>query len=171
MSSSFRAIVVAVVNATACVVLTHRDVAAQTCSISSAAPGPLSCSVTTTVHMSLRIPAMVGVTMTSPVASPQMSPVVHAALSVKTNRSYSVQIASAPMIETDETVATASPGPRVTWATTAERASLGETPTEIDAYDGPSDERTPIQVVFARESRRDVSPLDPIRLVLTVVAP
>jgi hypothetical protein len=164
MSSSFRVIAAAVVNATACVVLAHGDAAAQTCSISSTAPGPLSCSVTTTVHMSLRIPSMVGVTMTSPAASLQTSPVVRAGLAVKTNRSYSVQIASAHD-------APAGSAPRVTWATAAERASLDEMPTQIDAYDGPSDDRTPIEVAFARESRHDVSPLDPIRLILTVVAP
>jgi hypothetical protein len=171
MSSSFRVIAAAVVNATACVVLAHGDAAAQTCSISSTAPGPLSCSVTTTMHMSLRIPSMVGVTMTSPAASSQTSPVVRAGLSVKTNRSYSVQIASAPDVPAGPPGSTAGSAPRVTWATAGERAPLDENPTQIDAYDGPSDDRTPIEVAFARESRRDVSPLDPIRLILTVVAP
>ena len=174
MSTSFRAIAAAVVHATACVLLTHGDAQAQSCSISSAARGSLSCSVTTTVHMNLRIPAMVGVSMTSPAPSSTMSPVVRANLRVKTNRSYSVQIASAPAITPSESSgAVTAPAPlsRVMWATAGERASLDETPTQIDTNDGPSDDGSPIQVAFARELRRDVSPLEPIRLVLTVVAP
>lgn len=174
MSTSFRAIAAAVVHATACVLLAHGNAAAQTCSISSTARGSLSCSVTTTVHMNLRVPAMVGVSMTSPAASSPMSPVVRANLNVKTNRSYSVQIASAPAITSSESSgAVTAPAPlsRVMWATAGERASLDETPTQIDTNDGPSDDGSPIQVAFARESRRDVSPLEPIRLVLTVVAP
>jgi len=57
--------IIATVGTAACLVITSAKAYAQTCSISSTARGPLSCSVTTSVHMSVRIPALVGVTVTS----------------------------------------------------------------------------------------------------------
>jgi hypothetical protein len=161
-SLSFRVVAAAAFTASTVALFAPSGASAQTCSISSTARGPLSCSVTTTVHMSMRVPEMVAVAMTAPSASLQMSLVVRAGLSVKTNRSYSLQIASAPGSASRE---------RVTWTTGPDRGSLDETPAEIDASDRPSSDREPIQLAFARDSRRDVSAPDPIRLILTVVAP
>jgi hypothetical protein len=169
--SSFRAIVAAVINATACVVLVSGSAGAQTCSINSSAPGPLSCSVTTSVRMALRIPALVGVTVTSADDAVWAAPVVHAGVKVKTNRSYALQIASAPIDPTDPTASTAKVQPSVVWSTAGSRALLSETPTQLDAYGEPTWDRDPVQVAFARPSQRGAKVLDPIRLILTIVAP
>jgi hypothetical protein len=167
--SSSRAIISAIVTATACVALVTGDAAAQTCSIGSAAHGPLSCVVTTTIHMSMRVPAMVGVTVTSPtMATELVNPAVRAGLRVKTNRSYALQVASARIDGADERIRSTQ---RVTMATAAGRGSLDETPTQIDTYGGPADDRDPIQLEFIRDSEYGVSAFDPIRLVLTIIAP
>ena len=92
---------------------------------------------------------------------------VRASLSVKTNRSYALQVASARVGGVD---AQARSTERVTMATAAGSATLDETPTQIDTYDGPADDRDPIQLDFARDSQRGVSASDPIRLVLTIIA-
>jgi hypothetical protein len=168
--SAFRAIV-AVVNATACIVIARGNARAQTCSISSTARGSLSCSVTTTVRMGLRVPSLVGVTVTSAAAGVQPSgSSIRAGLSVKTNRSYSLQIARAPLDSSDQG-APSEAASDVTWSTGGNRASLDETPTQIDAAGGPSDDRAPVEVAFARPPRGAVALLEPIRLTLTIVAP
>jgi hypothetical protein len=166
--SSSRAIISAIVTATACVALVTGDAAAQTCSIGSAAHGPLSCVVTTTIHMSMRVPAMVGVTVTSPtMATELVNPAVRAGLRVKTNRSYALQVAGARVDGVDGQARSTQ---RVTMATAAGSATLDETPMQIDTYDGPADDRAPIQLDFARDSQHGVSASDPIRLVVTIVA-
>jgi len=166
--SSSRAIISTILIAAACVVLVAGDAAAQTCSISSAARGPVSCSVTTTIHMGMRVPAMVGVTLTSAaMVTRPVNRTVRASLSVKTNRSYALQVASARVDGVD---AQAQSTERVTMATAAGSATLDETPTQIDTYDGPADDRDPIQLDFARGSQHGVSASDPIRLVLTIIA-
>jgi hypothetical protein len=168
--SPFRAIVT-VVNATACIVIACGTAGAQTCSISSTARGSLSCSVTTTVRMSLRIPALVGVTVTPAAAGIQaQGSSVRAGVRVKTNRSYALQIARALVDSSDQT-ARSEAASDITWSTDGNRASLDETPTQIDAAGGPSDDRAPVEVAFARPPRRDVALPDPIRLTLTIVAP
>lgn len=164
---STRAIIATVIPA-ACLVITSAKAHAQSCSIASTARGPLSCSVTTNVHMSLRIPALVGVTVTSSAAlAPGSASVVRAGLAVKTNRSYTLQIASAP-IDPSSRASSSTP---VTWATNEDLASLDEIPAQIDAAGGPSDDREPVQVAFARPTAAAVPSADPIRLVLTIVAP
>jgi len=100
--------------------------------------------------------------MTAPSAPSHALPVVRAGITVKTNRSYSLQVAGA---------AGSASAEHVTWSTVGDRAPLDETPTQIDTYEGPLADREPIQVAFTRDSRRDVSAPDPIRLILTVVAP
>ena len=166
--SSSRAIISTILIAAACVVLVAGDAAAQTCSISSVAPGPVSCSVTTTIHMGMRVPAMVGVTLTSAaMVTRPVNRTVRASLSVKTNRGYALQVASARVDGVD---AQAQSTERVTMATAAGSATLDETPTQIDTYDGPADDRAPIQLDFARGSQHGVSASDPIRLVLTIIA-
>ena len=166
--SSSRAIISAILTAAACILIATGEAAAQTCSISSAARGPVSCSVTTTIHMGVRIPAMVGVTVASPAMVTRLvNPTVRASLSVKTNRSFALQIASARVDGPDEQDESIQ---RVTMGTTAGSATLDETPTQIDAYDGPADDRAPIQLDFARGSQHGVSASDPIRLVLTIIA-
>ena len=163
--------IIATVSTAACLVITSAKAYAQTCSISSTVRGPLSCSVTTNVHLSVRIPALVGVTVTSSDRSASLSgSVVRAGLAVKTNRSYALQIARAPI---DQVIrASATPDvPPVSWATDEDRASLNDTPAQIDAAGGPSDDREPVQVAFARSPAGDVPSADPIRLILTIVAP
>ena len=163
-------VIIATVSTAACLVITSARAHAQTCSISSTARGPLSCSVTTNVHMSLRIPSLVGVTVTSSdVLARASGSVVRAGLAVKTNRSYALQIAAAPL---DARPTGSRPATRlVTWATEQDLASLSETPAQIDAAGGPSDDREPVQVAFARPTASDVPSADPIRLILTIVAP
>jgi hypothetical protein len=166
--SSSRAIISTILTAAACVVLVTGDAAAQTCSISSVAPGPVSCSVTTTIHMGMRVPAMVGVTLTSPAMVTRLvNRTVRASLRVKTNRSYALQVASARVDGVD---GQARSPRRVTMATAGDSATLDETPMQIDTYDGPADDRAPIQLDFARDSQHGVSASDPIRLVVTIVA-
>jgi hypothetical protein len=166
--SSPRAITSSILAAAACVVLVTGDAAAQTCSISSAARGPVSCSVTTTIHTGMRIPAMIGVTVTSPdMVTRPANPVVRASLSVKANRSYALQVASARVDGGDGRARSTQ---HVTMATAAGSATLDETPTQIDTCDGPADDRAPIQLDFARDSQRGVSASDPIRLVVTIIA-
>jgi hypothetical protein len=163
--------IIAAVSTAACLVITSAKADAQTCSIASTTRGPLSCSVTTNVHMSVRIPALVGVTVTSLDSLALASgSVVRAGLAVKTNRSYALQIARAPI---DPVIrASASPdAPPVSWATDEHRASLNDTPAQIDAAGGPSDDREPVQVAFARSPAGDVPSADPIRLILTIIAP
>ena len=163
--------IIATVGTAACLVITSAKAYAQTCSISSTARGPLSCSVTTSVHMSVRIPALVGVTVTSSDRSDSASgSVVRAGLEVKTNRSYALQIARAPIDQAIRASATPD-APPVSWATDEHRASLNDTPAQIDAAGGPSDDREPVQVAFARPPAGDVPSADPIRLILTIVAP
>ena len=83
--------IIAAVSMAACLVITSAKADAQTCSIASTTRGPLSCSVTTNVHMSVRIPALVGVTVTSLDSLALASgSVVRAGLAVKTNRSYAL---------------------------------------------------------------------------------
>lgn len=170
--SSHRRITIAVVIAAACIATQGGAIGAQACVINSTAKGPLSCSVTTTVRMNVRIPSMVGVTMIA-TGSPAIAdgPVVHAGLSVKTNRSYAVQISRAPMDSTDSFASAASRPLRVTWATPAGHAQLGDTPAQIDGLSEPRAGHEAIPVAFALERQPDVSLLDPIRLLLTVVAP
>jgi hypothetical protein len=168
--SPFRAIL-AVVSATACTVIAFGTAGAQTCSISSTARGSLSCSVTTTVRIGLRIPALVGVTVTSPATGVQASAsVVRMGLSVKANRSYALQIATAPIDPSSET-APFDAGSPVTWSMDGSPAQLDETPAQVDAAGGPSEDRGPVEVAFARPPLSGVPSLDPIRLILTVVAP
>ena len=170
--SSLRGISVAVVIAAACVATAAGGLGAQTCSISSTARGPLSCSVATTVRMNVRIPSMVGVTMRStggPVAA--AGPAVLAGLSVKTNRSYAVQLSRAPMDSADSIASASSRQSGVIWSTPTARAPLGEMPTQIDGLSGSTSGPNAIQVAFARDSQPDGAPLNPIRLLLTVVAP
>jgi len=163
--------IIATVGTAACLVITSAKAYAQTCSISSTARGPLSCSVTTSVHMSVRIPALVGVTVTSSDRSDSASgSVVRAGLEVKTNRSYALQIARAPIDQAIRASATPD-APPVSWATDENRASLNDTPAQIDAAGGPSDDREPVQVAFARKPAGDVPSADPIRLILTIIAP
>jgi hypothetical protein len=170
--SRIRAIV-SVATASAFLVIAGATARAQTCSISSTARGSVSCSVTSTVQMGLRIPALVGVTVTpvsGAVRAPGSAVGVRARLRVKTNRSYALQIASAPAIPGGRTSALRS-SPGVIWATKAHHASLDETPTQIDAAGGPSDDREPLQVAFVGPAQSDVSSDVPIRLILTIVAP
>ena len=167
--SSFRASA-AVMNAIACVLLARGSAEAQACSIKSSAPGPLSCSVTTSVRMTLRIPALVGVTVTS-ADDAARAPIVHADVKVETNRSYALQIASAPIGPSDPTGATAALYAPVVWSTAGGRALLSETPTQLDAYAEPTRDREPVRLAFARPTQRGVPALDPVRLILTIVAP
>jgi len=163
--------IIATVSTAACLVITSAKAYAQTCSIISTVPGPLSCSVTTNVHLNVRIPALVGVTVTSSDRSASLSgSVVRAGLAVKTNRSYALQIARAPIDQAIRASATPD-APPVSWATDEDRASLNDTPAQIDAAGGPSDDREPVQVAFARSPAGDVPSADPIRLILTIVAP
>ena len=167
--SSSRAIAVAVITA-ACTVVARGSAGAQACSISSTAPGPLSCSVWTTVRMTVRIPAMVGVTVTSS-QSTVAGAGVRAGLSVKTNRSYALQISRAPMDSANALPPVSSAAPKVEWATAGHRTELDDTPTQIDARMGPADGRAPVDVAFASPQTLGAAQLDPIRLLLTVVAP
>jgi hypothetical protein len=169
--SSFRAIAAAI-NAAACVLLACGSAEAQTCSINSRVPGPLSCSVTTSVRMTLRIPALVAVTViTADDAARSAVPVVHAGVRVATNRSFALQVASAPIEPTDPTESTAKVQPPVVWSTARSEAPLSETPTQLDAYAEATRDRDPVQVAFARTSQNGAAVLDPIRLILTIVAP
>jgi hypothetical protein len=169
---SFRATVAAVIYAAVCVLIARGSAQAQTCSISSSARGPLSCSVTTSVRMTLRMPALVGVTVTSPDdAVRPRGAIVHADIRVKTNRSYALQIASAPVGPADQIARTSGAALPVVWSTPVIQAPLNETPTQLDAYGEPTEDRDPVHVVFARPPRSGIPALDPIRLVLTIVAP
>jgi hypothetical protein len=169
--SSLRAIAV-VINSTACVLLARGSAKAQSCSINSNAPGPLSCSVTSSVRMTLRIPSLVGVTVTSADhAARAASSVVHAGVKVTTNRSYALQIASVPIEATDSTGSTARVHPPVVWSTAEGQALLSETPAQLDAFAEPTRDREPVQVAFARASQNGDQTLDPVRLILTIVAP
>ena len=170
--SRIRAIV-SVATASAFLVIASGNARAQTCSISSMARGSVSCSVTSTVQMGLRIPALVGVTLTPAtgvVRAPGSAVGVRARLRVKTNRSYALQIASAPAIPGGRASASGSSS-GIIWATKASHASLDETPTQIDAAGGPSDDRESVQVAFVGLALGDVPSDDPIRLILTIVAP
>jgi hypothetical protein len=170
--SSVRLIVVTVVNATACILIARGSAEAQTCSINSTVPGPVSCSVTSNVRMTLRIPALVGVTVTSLDAGDQgSSAVVHAGLTVKTNRAYALQIASAPIDPIDPPEAPPTGRSAAVWSTATDRGPLNDTPTQIDGFGEPTGTRPSVQVAFAREPKSGVSRLDPIRLRLTIVAP
>jgi len=144
---------------------------AQTCSISSTARGPLSCSVTTTVRMTMHIPSMVGVTMTSDSPALAAGATIRAGLNVRTNRSYALQISRAPMDSADSRWSDASHPSRVTWSTSLASAELAERPTQIDAFSEAAIGQDAIQLAFARDPNSDVAQLDPIRLLLTVVAP
>jgi hypothetical protein len=168
---SLRAIAV-IISATACVLLARGSAEAQSCSINSNAPGPLSCSVTSSMRMTLRIPSLVGVTVTSADDPARAaSPVVHAGVKVTTNRSYALQIASVPIETADPTGSTAKVQPQVFWSTVGGQAPLSETPTQLDTFAEPTRDREPVQVAFARASQNGARPLEPIRLILTIVAP
>lgn len=169
--SSLRSIAV-VIGATACVLLARGSAEAQSCSINSNAPGPLSCSVTSSMRMTLRIPSLVGVTVTSADDPARAaSPVVHAGVKVTTNRSYALQIASVPIETTVSTGSSARVKPPVFWSTGRGQAVLSETPTQLDAFAEPTRDREPVQVAFARASQNGARALDPVRLILTIVAP
>jgi hypothetical protein len=152
--------------------LARGSAGAQTCSINSSVPGPVSCSVTTSVRMTLRIPALVGVTViTADDAAPAAVPVVHAGVKVTANRSVALQVASAPIEPADPSESSAKVRPPVVWSTARSEALLSETPTELDAYSEATRDRDPVQVAFARPSHHGAPALDPIRLILTIVAP
>jgi len=144
---------------------------AQSCSISSTARGPLSCSVTTTVRMTVHIPSMVGVTMTTNTPSIAAGTTIRAGLDVRANRSYALQISRAPMDSADLLGSEPSHPPRVTWSSPLASAELAERPTQIDAFSGSPVSQDGIELAFARDTRSGIAPLDPIRLLLTVVAP
>jgi hypothetical protein len=167
--SSFRVICVAV--AAACLGGAGASVGAQTCSISSTARGPLSCSVTTTMRMTVRIPSLVGVTMTTDAPAIAAGRSIRAGLSVRTNRSYALQISRAPMDSVDSFAVAASHQRPVTWSTSIASAELADQPTQIDALSAPATGQTPIRVAFARDAQSATAPVDPIRLLLTIVAP
>jgi len=124
------------------------------------------------VRMSLRIPSLVGVAVTLADSDTQSArAAVRAGFSVKTNRSYALQIARAPIDSVGPIAVTRSALPRVVWSTATNRAPLGDAPTQIDARGSPGDAEGPVQVAFASEPGRGVAALDAIRLTLTVVAP
>jgi hypothetical protein len=166
--SSLRVISLAV--AAACLGGAGAGVGAQTCSISSTARGPLSCSVPTTLRMTVRIPSMVGVTMTTDAPAIAAGRTIRAGLSVRTNRSYALQISRAPMDSVDST-ASPSRRLRVSWSTAVASAELADRPTQIDALGRASAGEHAMHVTFGRDAQSDVAPLDPIRLLMTVVAP
>ena len=167
---SFRGIVGGVI-AVGCLSLPQAAARAQSCSISSTARGPLACSVKTTIRMSVRVPALIGVTVSSrDVAGQAPAAVVRAGLHIKTNRSYALQIASAdgPTGAIRPALAAAQ---RVTWSTGEGRASLDATPVQIDGGDGATDGRDTVEVTFVREPQRAGPAVEPVRFLLTIVAP
>jgi hypothetical protein len=173
---SIRAIVVACCSAAACLCLTGRDVYAQACTINSTAPGPVSCAVHTTVTMTVRVPTMVGVSVTPGVTSSgtrgqakAAASVVEAGIGVKANRSYDLQIARAPI---DSASITPVP-PAVTWSTATSSALLGDTPIRIDQYGSATSDRPPTRLALSRDPRHihGIATADPIGLLLTIVAP
>jgi hypothetical protein len=163
--------VISLVVAVVCLGGAGASVGAQTCSISSTARGPLSCSVTTTMRMTVRIPSMVGVTMTTDAPAVAVGRTIRAGLSVRTNRSYALQISRAPMDSVDSFAVAGSYQRPITWSTPVASAELADRPTQIDALGAPATGQTPIHVAFARDAQSDVAPVDPIRLLLTIVAP
>ena len=113
---------------------------------------------------------MVGVTVTSS-QSTVAGAGVRAGLSVKTNRSYALQISRAPMDSTNVVPTVSSAAPKVEWATAGHRMELDDTPTQVDARSRPAEDRAPVDVAFASAQRLGVGQLEPIRLLLTVIAP
>jgi hypothetical protein len=59
----------------------------------------------------------------------------------------------------------------VFWSTVGGQAPLSETPTQLDTFAEPTRDREPVQVAFARASQNGDQTLDPVRLILTIVAP
>jgi hypothetical protein len=168
--SSFRAVIAVVLNASACVLIGPASADAQTCSISSSARGPLECAVTTSVRMTLRVPALVGVTVatTADAAARVPGATIRAGVEVKANRSYALQIASAPADQMGSGGRATAEHTNVVWSTAGNRARLSDTPTQLEASAEPTTARDPLEVAFASQFRRStVTP----RFVLTIVAP
>ena len=111
---------------------------------------------------------MVGVTMTTDAPAVAVGRTIRAGLSVRTNRSYALQISRAPV---DSFAVAGSYQRPITWSTPVASAELADRPTQIDALGAPATGQTPIHVAFARDAQSDVAPVDPIRLLLTIVAP
>jgi hypothetical protein len=170
MSSS--RVVAAIITVSVCLILGHSDARAQSCSVASSARGPVSCSISTSMNISIRVPSLVGVTLTTPtLASETANGVIHAGVRVKTNRSYALQIARAPIDLTRPDVLSPSEPISVLWSAGAAAAPLGDTPMQLDGYAEPTADREPVEVSFARPGASAVPALEPIRLILTVVAP
>ena len=170
---SLSPVVTAFIASTVCLmIMGYSEAAAQSCSVASSARGPVSCSVMTSVTMSIRVPSLVGVTLTSPTVAPEAADgVIHAGVRVKTNRSYALQIARAPMDPTELVVGTSAGPIGVIWSTAVAAAPLGDTPLQFDASAEGTADQAPVQVSFARPGDSSVPVLEPIRLILTVVAP
>lgn len=173
---SFSAIMRAVVHTSACVLTIASRVDAQSCSISSTAPGPVSCAVTTTVMTTIRMPTLVSVSVT-PLPRSQVSmhgawaaSIVQAAFEVSANRSYALQIATAP---DSASLDPSSHAAALGWSMGGRAAQLNETPIELATFGSQMGDHGPAVVALSRSAagQLDRADRDPIRLRLTIVAP
>ena len=166
----FRAVVL---HASLCVLSVSGRVDAQTCSISSTTRGPLSCAVTTAIRTTIRMPALVSVSITplrTSVASAgraQRVSIVDAAFGVKANRSYSLQIANASEGPDSDLVA---PSMDLTRSIAGGAPELSEARVQQATFSGPMGDHAPFVLAFSSELL-DQGTADPIRLVVTIVAP
>ena len=145
---------------------------AQTCSISSTTRGPLSCAVTTAITTTIHMPELVSVNVT-PVrtsdgwAGGARRAIVDAAFGVSANRSYSLQITNASE-DSDSDFARQSNGLSASIANDA--PELSKAPGQQATFSGPMGNHVPFVLAFSSRVL-DTGTADPIRLLVTIVAP
>ena len=142
-----------VLHASLCVLSANSRVDAQTCSISSTTPGPLSCAVTTAITTTIRMPALVSVSVTplrTSVASAGGArgvSIVDAAFEVSANRSYSLQIANASEGPDSDLV---GPSMGLSGSIAVDAPELGKTPVRQATLSGPMGDHAPFVLAFSR---------------------
>lgn len=159
--------------ASLCVLSAVGRLDAQTCSISSTTRGPLSCALTTTMTATIHMPTLVSVNVT-PLRTSDASPsgaqrisIVDAAVGVRANRSYSLQIANVSEVSDSDL---SEPSAEVSRSMARRALELRKAPVQQATFSGPMGDHAPFVLAFSRRPFDTVTG-DPIRLVLTIVAP